>query len=118
MAKSVDTLPMSSDGITRIGLLRSLYQSKDTGSSSEVVRELQQIKSELQIANDEKIREEASNTNATKSPYLPDQLFFKKDVVYNSPEETKWKEVKSAEQVQKELEESYIEYNRRKLNII
>lgn len=109
---------MNSDGITRINFLRNLYQSKESGSSSEMVRQLQEIKNEIKISNDEKIREETPVTNATKSPYLPDQIFFKKDVVYNSAEETKWKEVKSADEVQKDLEESYIESNKRKLNII
>lgn len=109
---------MNSDGITRINSLRAMYQAKNTGSSSDIVQELQQIKNEVMIANDEKIREEDPITNATNSPYLPDQKFFKKETVFNSPEETRWKEVKSAEQVQKDLEDSYIEYNRKKLNII
>lgn len=109
---------MSFDGISRLNLLRNNYQALESGTSSDTVRELQQIKNELRISNDERAREEAPITNATKSPYLPDQIFYKKDVVYNSPEETKWKEVKSAEQVQKEVEDNYIEANRRKLNII
>ena len=109
---------MNSDGITRINFLRQLYQSKNTVSSSDVVRELQQIKNELTISNDEKIRDDQTITNATKSPYLTDQIFFKKDVVYNSAEETKWKEVKTAEEVEKNTQEDYLESNRRKLNII
>lgn len=109
---------MNSDGISRLNFLRAMYQAKDTSSSSDMVRELQQIKNEVKISNDEKIRQEDPITNSTKSPYLPDQKFFNKEVVFNSPEETKWKEVKSAEQVQKDLEASYVEYNRKKLNII
>ncbi len=109
---------MSSDGINRVNLLRNFYQAKESGSSSEMVRELQQIKNELKIANDERAQDEEALTNATKSPYLPDQKFYKKDVVFNSLEETKWKEVKSAEQVQKEVEDNFIESNKRKLNII
>ena len=109
---------MNSDGITRLNFLRQLYQAKETGSSSEVVRELQKIKNEVQISNDEKIREDNTITNATKSPYLPDQVFYKKDVVYNSAEETSWKDVKTSDQIEKETEEKYLESNRRKLNII
>ena len=109
---------MNSDGITRINLLRQLYQSKDAGSSSEVVRELQQIKNEIKITNDEKVRDDTPITNAVKSPYLPDQLFYKKDVVYNSAAETSWKEVKTADQVVADTQEAFFESNRRKLNII
>ncbi|MBP9681020.1 MAG: hypothetical protein KBD76_06420 [Bacteriovorax sp.] len=109
---------MNSDGITRISLLRNLYKSQGTSSSSEMVRELQEIKNELKISNDEKVREEEPLSNVYKSPYLPDQIFFRKDAVYNSSEETKWKEVKSSEQVQKEVQENLTEANRRKLNIL
>lgn len=109
---------MNSDGITRISFLRQLYQSKETGSSSEVVRELQQIRNELKIANDENVRDNNQISNATKSPYLPDQMFYRKDVVYESAEETKWKEVKTSEQLEKENQEIYLESNLRKLNIL
>lgn len=109
---------MNSDGITRINLLRSLYKSKEVGSSSEMVRQLQEIKNELKIANDEAIRKEEPLTNATNSPYLPDQPSFKKDVIYGSQAEVEWKEVKSAEELEKEREESFTESNKKKLNII
>jgi hypothetical protein len=95
-----------------------MYQAKEVGAASETVRELQKIKNELKIANDEHVREETPITNATKSPYLPDQEFTKKDVVYNSAEETKWKEVKTAEQIEAEVQENFLESNRRKLNIL
>jgi hypothetical protein len=36
-------------------------------------------------------------TNAKGSPYLSDQSFHLKEVLYNSPAETEWKEVKSYE---------------------
>ena len=109
---------MNSDGITRINFLRQIYQSQESGGSSEVVRELQKIKNEVKISNDEKVRDDNAITNATKSPYLPDQMFYKKDVVYNSAEETKWKDVKTADQVEKETQENFLESNRRKLDII
>lgn len=109
---------MNSDGITRINFLRKLYQSKEIGSSSQEVRELQLIKNELKIANDEKTRDNNVVTNATRSPYLPDQLFYKKDVIYNSEEETSWRTVKSSEQLQLEAQEAYLQSNIRKLNII
>jgi hypothetical protein len=37
-------------------------------------------------------------TNATGSPYLSDQSFQLKQVLFNSPAETQWKEVKSYEE--------------------
>lgn len=109
---------MNSDGITRINLMRSLYKSKEVGSSSEMVRQLQEIKNELKISNDENIRKEEPITNATNSPYLTDQPSFKRDVIYGSQAEVEWKEVKSADQLEKEREESFVESNRKKLNIL
>jgi hypothetical protein len=92
--------------------------SKEIGSNSEIVRELQKIKNEAIIANDERARGDNSITNATKSPYLTDQTFYKKDIVYNSAEETSWKNVKTSDEVSLEAQEKYLEANRRKLNII
>lgn len=109
---------MNSDGVNRINFLRELYKSKETGSSSEQTRVLQDIKNELKIANDEKIRDDKQVTSATNSPYLPDQMFYKKEVVYNSVTETSWREVKTSEQVSTESRLAYLESNRRKLNII
>ncbi len=109
---------MSYDAINRINFLRKIYTTKEVGSSSEQVRELQKIKNELKISNDEKARVDNHITNATRSPYLPDQLFYKKEVVYNSAEETSWREVKSADQVQKEAQLNYLDSNQKKLNII
>lgn len=109
---------MNSDGINRINFLRKLYASKESGSSSEQVRVLQQIKNEIKITNDEKVRDNREVTNASGSPYLPDQMFYRKDVVYNSPEETSWRNVKTSEQAQSDAQVAYLESNRRKLNII
>lgn len=109
---------MNSDGITRINLMRNLYKSKEVGSSSEMVRQLQDIKNELKIANDEAIRKEEPITNATNSPYLADQPSFKKEVILGSQAEVAWKEVKSSDELEREREESFTESNRKKLNII
>jgi|GEM_PF-728360 len=109
---------MNSDGITRINLMRSLYKSKEVGSSSEMVRQLQEIKNELKITNDENIRKEEPISNATNSPYLTDQPSFKKDVIYGSPAEVEWKIVKSEAELEKEREEQLAESNKRKLNVI
>lgn len=109
---------MSSDAISRINFLRHLYQAKDAGSASEEVRVLQQIKNELKISNDEKTRDNLAINSATNSPYLPDQLFYKKEVVFNSAEESSWRNVKSADEAQKDAQTAYLESNRRKLNII
>ncbi|RPJ78851.1 MAG: hypothetical protein EHM20_02905 [Alphaproteobacteria bacterium] len=109
---------MSSDAINRINFQRALYKSQEVGSPSQEVRVLQQIKHELKISNDEKAREDNQITNATHSPYLPDQLFYKKDVVHNSTEETSWREVKSAEKSLEDAREQYLQSNRKKLNIL
>lgn len=95
-------------------MLRNLYRSKEGGGSSEIVRELKLIKNEIKIANDENSRASTPITNATNSPYLPDQNFQYKDVIFNSSEETKWREVKSYEQVREEVAYK----NLKKLNII
>lgn len=101
---------MSDEYLKRINMLRAFHYSQGGGSSSEQVRELKQIKGELKIFNDEFARKSVPITNATNSPYLQDQDFQKPGVLLGSAEETEWKEVKSAEQLQKEA--------LRKLNII
>ncbi len=109
---------MSADGIGRINLMRSMYQARETNSSDQVVRTLQEIKNEIKILNDEQSRDDKIITNATGSPYFPDQSFNIKNVVYNSAEETSWKDVKSFEQTKKEIEENFVKLNKRKLDII
>lgn len=98
------------DPIRRINMLRAFHTGREAGSSSEVTRELKQIKGELRILNDENARKTTPITNATNSPYLPDQSFQTPGVVFNSTEETEWKEVKTAEQ--------QLAQARRKLNIL
>jgi DNA polymerase III alpha subunit (gram-positive type) len=101
---------MSDDALKRVNMLRSFHKSNEGGSSSEMVRELKQIKGELKIIVDEGTRKNAPITNATNSPYLQDQDFQKPGVLLGSREETEWKEVKSAEQLKNEI--------LRKINII
>ena len=101
---------MSNDAMRRIQTLRTFHYGRQGGSSSEMVRELQQIKSELRILNDESAKKTEPITNATNSPYLTDQNFHNPAVILNSPTETEWKEVKSAEQLRQEV--------LRKLNIV
>ena len=103
-----------SDAIKRIELLRNTYRSRDLAGSSEVTRELKEIKHELRLANDEKAREESAITSATNSPYLTDQPFFIKEALFNSPAETEWKEVKSYEETRNQL----VFKNLKKLNIL
>lgn len=109
---------MSSDAITRINFQRALYKSQEVPSTSQEVRVLQEIKNELKISNNEKAREDNPINNSTGSPYLPDQLFYKKEVVYNSSVETNWREVKTAEKALEEAKEQYLQSNRKKLNIL
>lgn len=86
------------DGIKRVDMLRQLYRSKESGASSAIEKELALIKNELAIANDEKSASASEITNATGSPYLSDQPYYSKEVIFNSPAEVDWKEVKSYEQ--------------------
>jgi hypothetical protein len=107
---------MSTDALKRIDSMRMQYQASQTNnSSSDVVRELQQIKNEMKISNDEKASADEPITNALHSPYLPDQKFYRKEVVLNSAEETMWKkDLPSYEDVHSKL----VEYNLKKLNIL
>lgn len=106
------------DTLSRINLMRSLYQAQTPSSSSEVVRALNEIKNEIRITNEENARDNKKINSATGSPYLPDQDFYKKETVYNSPQETEWKNVPTAEDVERGTEEKFIESNKKKLNII
>lgn len=105
---------MSSDSIKRLEAQRSYYKAIDSKSSDSMSRELVNIKNELKILNDERAIEERVITNKTGSPYLQDQEFYLRDAVYNSPEETSWKEVKSYD----ELYSKTVNLNMKKLNII
>jgi hypothetical protein len=107
---------MSTDSLKRIDSMRSQYQAltKST-SSSDVVKELQEIKNELKIVNDIQSSADEPITNALHSPYLPDQKFYKKEVVINSEEETMWKkDLASYEEVHEKL----AAFNLKKLNIV
>lgn len=104
---------MSSDSLKVLEANRNYYRAQNTVSNSETERQLKEIKNELQILNDN----QASNapiTNATGSPYLSDQEFSLKNIIYNSPDETSWKDVKSYE----EMYNKTATYNLKKLNII
>lgn len=105
---------MSSDSVKRLDAARNYYQAIKQPQSTEYGSELEDIKSELKILNDENAYKAKVITNATGSPYLPDQSFYDKDVVYNSAEETSWKEVKSYDQ----LYNKTVNLNLKKLNII
>ena len=105
---------MSSDSIKRLDTARNYYKSIQKVQSTEYGSDLEDIKSELKILNDENAYKTTVITNATGSPYLPDQNFYNKNVVYNSDEETSWKEVKSYDQ----LYNKSTNFNLKKLNII
>jgi len=107
---------MSTDALKRIDGLRTQYRaSQTTSNASDVVKELQQIKNEVMIANDERASAEEPITNALHSPYLTDQKFYKRDVVKDSAEETLWKkDLPSYDDVHGKL----VEYNLKKLNIL
>jgi hypothetical protein len=96
--------------------MRTLYRSvQNSSSSADVANELREIKNEMQIANDEKANADEPITNALHSPYLPDQKFYKKNVVLDSSEETMWKkDLPSYEDTHGKL----VEYNLKKLNIL
>jgi hypothetical protein len=102
-----------SDGIRRLELLRNVYRARET-SNSESTRALNEIKNEIKIANDERVRDETPITTATNSPYLTDQPFYIKEALFNSSAETEWKEVKSYDEVRNPLAFK----NLKKLNIL
>lgn len=105
---------MSSHPVNKVDSLRAFYKALTRHSSNESLSELKEIKNELKVANDLKINEE-QNTNASGSPYLKDQDFYKKEVFFNSPKETDWKKVKSSE----ELKQDALAFTKlRKLNIL
>jgi hypothetical protein len=105
---------MSTDSIKRVDAMRASYKALETNNSSEYGRELQDIKTELKILNDENAYKSTAINNASGSPYLGDQSYFYKDVLYNSPDETSWKEVKSYD----EIHNQFATFNLKKLNII
>lgn len=100
--------------IRKIDLLRSFYRSQNYGSSNEL-RELKEIKNELKVANDLRAREDEEITNATGSPYLEDQPFQRKEVLFGSARETEWKDVPSYEETRNK---TLAFRNLKKLNVI
>lgn len=107
---------MSSDDIIRrIDLRRAIYKGNIDSNSSELVRSLQEIKSELRLQTDvQAIKDQEASTNGARSPYLPDQMWHNPKIIFNSEKETEWKEVKSYE----ELRGSQVYKNLKKLDII
>ena len=81
-----------------------MYNSRNTQLTSSTNEELREIKTELKIANDERVSIQESNDvktligSATSSPYLSDQPFYNKERYYNSPQETSWREVRTEEE--------------------
>jgi hypothetical protein len=110
-----------SNPINKISILRSLYSAQDAKAQHNIGDDLKQIKTELRIANDMKATEEACSdvktlvNSATSSPYLADQQYYNKTALYNSPNETNWKEVRSEEDNRRA---AYNSWNLKKLNIM
>lgn len=112
-----------SESIKRINILRTIYNAKNDHTNTNVADELKQIKTELKIANDERAISGGSNNSDdtvdaiinTKSPYLEDQPYFKKELLYNSTKETDWKQVRSEEENNRA---AYNAQKLRRLNII
>lgn len=103
-----------SSSIKNIDTLRNLYKSQASGTN-EMIRELRQIKNEIKIGNDIKTQLETPITNATGSPYFKDQDYYNKNVLFNSPKETEWKNVPSYEE---NRQQALIAENLKKLNIL
>lgn len=106
------------DGINRINFLRSMYQTNSNRYASEETVELEQIKNELIILNDENAKSNYSVNNNTNSPYLPDQNYYNKDLILGSEKETDWRKVKTEEQAKITAQIEYLKSNQKKLNII
>jgi hypothetical protein len=105
----------NSNDLKKIDNLRHLYKAQTPYSSNEQVRELREIANEIKISNDLAVGKDQQITNATGSPYLKDQPYYKKDVILGSDKETDWREVKTYEEAKNEV---LIFKNLRKLNII
>ena len=100
-----------SDGIKRIDSSRTSYNKPQSDlSGSPVLNELKQITAELKELN-----QTSDVNNATNSPYLHDQIFHKKEVIYNSPEESDWRKVRSYEESK---QQALVFKNLRRLHII
>jgi hypothetical protein len=110
-----------SNPINKINVLRSLYNAQNSKGDNNIDQELKEIKTELRIANDVKATDEATSDvktligSAIGSPYLTDQPWYNKTVIYNSPTETNWKEVRSEEDNRRA---AYNFANLKKLNIL
>ena len=109
-----DTIKYMSD-IAKINLLRNAYNALNGSSDSEIVRELKRLKSEVQVSNALKATEDTPINSATNSPYLEDQPFYNKETLYNSKQETDWKEVRSYEEQKRE---ALVFRNLKRLNIL
>ncbi len=95
---------------------RSLNATNPASNSSEVVKALADIKSELQIQTEiSATKENEKGLNAVGSPYLPDQAWHNPKVILNGPKETEWKIVKTEEQLLKDVDKLEL---LKKLNII
>lgn len=107
---------MSADDIIRrIDLRRAIYKNNIDSNSSELVRSLQEIKSELKLQTDvQAVKDQETSSNGVRSPYLPDQMWHNPKIVYNSEREIEWKDVKTYEEVRG----SEVFQNKKKLNII
>lgn len=100
--------------------MRTLYNA-NSKLNLNIADELNEIKTELKIANE--LSADAAEaqspinpaTRLTSSPYLQDQKFYMKEAVYNSPNETDWKQVRSEEDNRRA---AYNARNLRKLNIL
>ena len=101
--------------VKRVDLLRNLYKAQSTYTSDRTVSELKEIKNELKIANDMKATDEEKVNNVTNSPYLKDQPWYNKEVVFNTTKENDWREVKSYEDAKSEV---LIFRNLKRLNIL
>lgn len=110
-----------SNPINKINVLRTFYNAQNAKGETNIGQDLKEIKTELRIANDVKATDEASSDvkaligSATGSPYLTDQPWYNKTVIYNSPTETSWKDVRSEEENRRA---AYNFANLKKLNIM
>ena len=108
---------MKMSTIKPVDLFRAARNAESSGSpnGTEEVKELRQIKSELKVANDLKSIDIEEATKLTKSPYLEDQSFFKKEQIYNTEKETDWKHVRTEEENRRE---ALVYKTLRRLNIL
>ena len=99
--------------VKRVEILRNLYKAQQGDSFNGLERSIKNAVIELKVANDMQASKQVASAN--NSPYLTDQPYYNPEVVFNSSQETEWREVKTFEETRKD---ALVFRNLKRLNII